>query len=228
MKVYKVFISLFFYFPLLSFSNFEELGKNKELLEKENFHFSAGNLMVIQKRWLEKKFLSEVNLSLSPVLKGLNYTNSYSTDLSYRWFANNYFSFILKYSYYYNFPNQRGREDVKLRWHFPLELKYYNKQSYLAGIEWYPFYGKAVLYNQLVHFDLYLSALAGQIELSNQEKKSPHYSFTLGLAQYWNKHFSARLEAQAFYDKYRFSNKNESQDIHDFFYKISVSAGVLF
>ena len=226
MKIYRFFILLLFYFPLLSFSNFEELGKNRTALEKERFQFSNANLKVVQKRWLEKRFLSEVGLSFSPVLKGFNYINAYSTDLSYRWFISNYFSLNLRYSYHYNPPNQKGTADVKFSGRFPLELKYYSKQSYLAGIEWYPFYGKAVLYNRLVHFDLYLSALAGQIELSNQ--KVPIYSTEIGLAQWWHKHFNTRISAQAFYYKYRFSSKDESQDAHEYFYKISVSAGVLF
>ena len=219
---------LFFCFPLLSFSNFEKLGKNRSALEKERFHFSNTHLKVVQKRWLEKRFLSSADLSFSPVLKGFNYINSYSMDLSYRWFISNYFSLNLRYSYYENPINQDGRDEINLRGKTPLELKYYNKQSYLAGVEWYPFYGKAVLYNQLAHFDLYVSVLAGQIELSQQEKNIPIYSLGVGLAQWWHKYFNTRLEAQAFYYEYRFSNKSENQKAPEYFYKISISAGVMF
>ena len=229
MKIYKFFILLGFYFPLFSFSSFNELGKNSELLQTERFQFSNSNLKVVQKRWLEKRFLSEVGLSFAPVLKGFNYMNTYSIDFSYRFFISNYLGLNLRYSYYDNPINQDGEDEINLRGQIPLELKYPNKQSYLGGIEWYPFYGKAVLYNRLVHFDLYLSALAGQMELIHQEKRVPIYSLSIGLAQYWHKHFSSRIEGQAFYYKYHFSNNNqEGQDVHEYFYKISVSMGALF
>ena len=229
MKTYQFFILLFFYFPLFGFSDFDELGKNTELLQKERFQFSSSNLKVVQKRWLEKRFLSEVGLSFAPVLKGFNYMNTYSSDFSYRFFISNYFSFNLRYSYYDNPINQDGKDEINLRGQAPLELKYPPKQSYLGGVEWYPFYGKAVLYSQLVHFDLYLSALAGQMELINQEKRIPIYSLSIGLAQWWHKHCSVRVEGQAFYYKYHFSNDSqESQDVYEYLYKVSVSIGVLF
>ena len=228
MKTFQIFILLILYFPLWSFANFEELGKNKKILEQDSFQFSNSGLKVIQKRWLEKKYLSEIGLSVSPVLKGFNYIDVYSVDLSYRWFLNNNFSLNLKYSYYENPINQKGKDEINLRGRTPLELKYYHKQAYLAGIEWYPFYGKAVLYNKLVHFDLYLSVLAGQIELANQEKRRPHYSASLGFTQWWHKKFNTRLSVQAFYYKYPFLNENEKQDIHEYFYKLSISTGVLF
>ena len=232
MKISRFFVFLFFCFPLWSYSSFEELGKNNELLEKNSFQFSNANLKVIQKRWLEKGFLSEIGLSLSPVLKGFNYTDPYSMDLSYRFFISDYFGVSFRYSYYNNPISLDGKDELNLRGQAPVELLYYNDQSYLAGIEWYPFYGKAVLYKQLVYFDLYLSALAGQIELFDRRRekteKAPVYSLTIGIAQWWHKHFNTRVEAQAFYYKYLFSNELEKKEIQEYFYKISISAGVLF
>ena len=229
MTRYKFFILGLIYFPLLSFSSFDELGKNKEFLEKDNFQFSGTNLKVVQKRWLERRFLSEVALSFSPAVHGFNYMDSYSADLSYRWFINNYFSFKARYSFYDNPRNQAGDEVIFTKGWIPLELKYPAKQSYLGGIEWYPFYGKAVFYNQLVHFDFYLSALAGQIELLNQEKRAPLYSFSLGVAQWWHKRFNTRIEAQAFYYKYYLLDEKQVQTAHHkYFYKLSFSVGVLF
>ena len=228
MKTYRLLILLIFYFPLLVFSNFDELGKNKKVLESAGFSFSNSGLRVVQKRLFEKRFLSELNTGWSPVLTGFNYTNTYSMDLSYRWFINNYFAVNLRYSYYENPIRPEGEDEINLRGRTPLGLKYYPKQSYLGGLDWQAFYGKAVLYNLLIHFDLYLSVLAGQIELSNQDKKIPIYSAEMGMAQYWHKHFNTRISAQAFYYKYHASHKGENQDIQKYFYKISISAGVLF
>ena len=228
MKIFQTFILLFLYIPLLSFSNFEQLGKNEKILEEANFQFSNKGLKVVQKRWLEKKYLSEISVSASPILKGFNYSDAYSLDLSYRWFLNNKFGLNFTYSYYENAINKKGKDAINLRGYTPLELVYHHKQSYLAGIEWYPFYGKAVLYNNLVHFDLYFSILAGQIELAQQEKRAEHYSASIGLAQWWHKKFNTRLSLQGFYYRYSFSNKTEIEDIHEYFYKLSVSVGVLF
>ena len=228
MRTHRILILLLLYFPVFSFAGFEELGKNKKILEQNSFQFSNSGLKVVQKRWLEKQYLSEIGLSASPVLKGFNYSDTYSLDLYYRWFLNNYFSLGFRYSYYENSIRQEGKDAINLRGRSPLELIYHHKQSYLAGIEWYPFYGKAVLYNRLIHFDLYFSVLAGQIELAHQEKRASHYSAGMGLAQWWHKNFNTRLSVQALYYKYPFSNKSEKQDVHEYFYKISVSAGVLF
>ena len=228
MKAHRILILLILYFPVFSFASFEELEKSKKILEQNNFQFSSSGLKVVQKRWLEKQHLSEMGLSASPVLKGFNHIDTYSLDLYYRWFLNNYFSLVLRYSHYENPIRQEGEDAINLIGQTPLELIYHHKQSYLAGIEWYPFYGKAVLYNRLVHFDLYFSVLAGQIELEKQEKRFPHYSASIGLAQWWHKNFNTRLSVQALYYKYPFFNKNENQDVHEYFYKISVSTGVLF
>ena len=219
MKTHGLLILLILYFPLFGFSNFDELGKNKNILEDDSFQFSNSGLKVVQKRFLEKRFLSDLNIGWSPILKGFNYTNTYSMDLSYRWFINNYFAVNLRYSYYDNPIRQEGKDEINLRGRTPLDLKYYPKQSYLAGLDWQAFYGKAVLYNLLIHFDLYLSVLAGQIELSNQDKKIPIYSAEVGMAQYWHKHFNTRTSAQAFYYEYRASSKSESQNIPKYFYK---------
>lgn len=229
MKVYQWFILGILWVPLMSFSEFSDLGKNTQILEKEKFHFSNANLKVVQKRWLEKHFLSEIGLSFSPTLNGFNYLDSYSADFSYRFFMNNYFSFNFRYSSYFNAINKEGYDEIKLRVRYPVEVLHAQNQSYLLGVEWYPFYGKAVLYNKLVHFDLYLSLLGGQIDLWRKNKSLPIYSFSIGLAQWWNKHFSSRLEVQAFYYEYRSPYYKDSKDLKkEFLYKISFSVGVLF
>ena len=107
-------------------------------------------------------------------------------------------------------------------------MKYPQKQSYIGGIEWYPFYGKAVLYNYLVHFDLYLSLLGGKTELLNLEKSVPMGSLALGLVCWWHKHFNTRWEIEGAYYSYDIDGNKTAEPIEEYLYKISVSAGVLF
>ena len=228
MKKICLFVLIVFCFPEFSYSDFDELGKNAKVLEN-NFNFSSSSLKVVQKRLLPKKYLSEFSLAVSPVLKGLIYMNSYSFDASYRFFLNNHWNVQLKYSRYYNLISKEGFNEVQNRARIPVELKYPQKQSYLGGVEWYPFYGKAVLYNYLVRFDLYLSILGGKTEILNLNESVYMGSLGLGLVYWWHKHFNTRLEMQGSYYKYNIFDKlSENRDITEYFYKTYISVGVLF
>lgn len=213
--------------PAFGSSSFDELGKNPAIL-KNQFDFSGSRLKVIQKRRLPKKFLSDLSVGVSPVLKGFNYIDNYSIDAGYRFFLNEQWGFQLKYSRYFNPITQEGKEEVEQTGRIPIELKYPQKQSYLGGIEWSPFYGKADLYNRLVRFDLYFSVLAGKVELLNLDSPVPLGYLSVGLVFWLHKHFNSRLEIQGAYYKYDAPDGESVKEIKEYFYKISVSAGVLF
>ena len=221
----KHWIFIVLLWPFVSSADFKELGKSQPAL-KEPFVFKTSPIKVVQKRWLNKRFLSEISLSVGPILREFNYTNSYSADLFYRFFLNDYFSLTVNYSYYFNPINQDGKTEVYKYGRVPLELKYYPEQSYSAGVNWHPFYGKAVLYNQLLSFDLYLSASAGQMQL--KEKRVPLYSLGLGQVHWWSQKFNTRLELKTSYYQYNLLDKNQGKSIPSLFYSLSLSAGVLF
>ena len=213
----KYWIFILLLWPFFSFSDFKELGKNPN-----SFAFKISPIKVVQKRWLDKKLLSELSVSVSPILTGFNYMNSYSTDLSYRLFLNDYFSLNGRFYYYFNSINPDGETELKKYGRIPLEAMEYPRWSYSLGLDWYPFYGKAVLYNQLVSFDFYLSVFAGQLQL--KEQKIPLYSVGLGQVHWWSQRFNTRLELKAFYFKYP-----ALKEIHaELLYSLSLSAGVLF
>ena len=223
-----LFILIFFCLPVLASSDFDELGKNPKALE-DHFDFSKSSLQIVQKRWLPRRFISELGFGISPALKGFNYMNNYSLDLVYRFFLSDYWSIGLKYSFYLNPITQEGRDEVTKKGQIPLELKYYQKQTFLGGMDWYPFYGKAVFYNHLFRFDLYFSVLAGLMELKNLEKKVLTGSLGLGLVCWWHKNFNSRLEVRGAYYKYNaFYNINEAKRVDEYFYSVSISTGVLF
>lgn len=166
-----------------------------------------------------------MSLSVSPVLKGFNYINSYSLSGNYRLFIIDYLSLHIQYSWYFNSITEEGKKEVEQRSRIPLELKYPKTQSYLAGVDWYPFYGKAVLYNHLVYFNLYASLQGGIVKLMNQDKSVPMGSLGLGMVCWWNKRFNTRLEFQSVYYQYDIS---ASELIQEYLSKLHVSIGVLF
>ncbi len=216
-----------FCFPALGSSDFDELGKNPEIL-KNSLSFSDSSLKVIQKRWLDRRFLSEISFGLSPALKGLNYIHNYSVDGAYRFFLSDQWSIDLKYSWFFNPIAQEGKQEVEQKARIPLELKYPQKQAFLGGAAWYPFYGKAVFYDYLAHFDLYLSVLGGAAQLLNLDKNFLTGSVGLGLVCWWHKNWNARLEIQAAYYKYDIPNNEGPADHEEYIYKIYISAGALF
>ena len=224
MKKLWIFIFILFCLPVYSSVDFDELGSNKNFLQNQ-LPFSSSSLKIVQKQWLPKRFLSELSLSISPVLNGLNYVNSYSLSGNYRLFVTDYLSFHLKYSWYFNSITEEGRKEVEKRSRIPFELKYSETQSYLAGVDWYPFYGKAVLYNHLIYFNLYASLMGGIVKLMNQDKSAPMGSLGLGMVCWWNKRFNTRLEVQGIYYQY---NMSISKSIQEYLSKLHVSIGVLF
>lgn len=225
----KIYILFFIFFSSsVGADNFEELVRESTDL-KESFSSFHPPLRVVQKRYLPKSFLSEIGLAFSPVLKGFNYLNTSSIDLSYRFFLTNYWSIGLKYSSYFNTKNQEAYELINNRGHIPLEIKNFQKHSYLAGLEWYPFYGKTVFYNYLLRFDFYFSLFGGFVDLFSVDEKTPMLSLGLGFVHWWHKHFNTRLSVSGYYYQYSAEDfAGFKKNIYEHYYKIDISAGVLF
>lgn len=219
--MYKILLVLFGVFS--GFADFEELGKREDLFNQK----TDPVIKVVQKRWLDRKFLSELSLSVSPSLRGFYYMNSYSTNLSYRLFFNDSVSMNLKYSFFFNPATQEGKDELALYGRIPLELKYYAKQSYLLGLDWHPFYAKSIFLNRVLYFDFYFSLGLGQIELVEIKTKPFLFSGSFGMVHWWNKRFNTRVELEGLH--YRYSIPESIEKINqEWNYKLSLSAGVLF
>ena len=219
--MYKLLLILFW--SVSSFADFEDLGKREDLF-KQN---TDSLVKVVQKRWLDRKFLSELSLSISPSLRGFYYMTNYSGNLSYRLFFNDSISFHVKYANFRSPINQEGEDEISLYGRIPLELKYPPKQSYLVGWDWYPFYAKSVIFNRVLHFDFYLSMSLGQVELNRIEEKPLLMSGSLGMAHWWSKRLNTRVELEGLH--YRYSIPESPKKINqEWNYRLSLSAGVLF
>ena len=222
--MYKILVILFWSFSAFAeLSDIEDLGKREELFNQT----TASHIKVLQNRWVDKQHLSELSLSLSPSLRSFYYMSSYSTSLSYRFFVSEEISFFIKYDSFFNSINQDGKDEIFLYGRIPLELKYPIQKSYLLGWEWYPFYAKAMFFNQVLHFDFYFSMGIGKIELLGMKKKPDLIYSSLGMVHWWSKRVNTRMQIESFYYRYRIpeSVKKWNRELN---YKSSFSVGVLF
>ncbi len=207
---------------------FQSLGSSSEALEVMSSQFDyKSSLDVVQKRWLPRKFLSEISMVTSPVIKGMNYLNTASLDTTYRFYLSNYWSAHLKYSYFFNKINEEGKDMFLLHSRNPLDLEYAQKQEYSLGFDWSPFYGKKVVLNKVIHFDIYLSFSGGLLELIRlDEKFVPTVSLGGGFVFWLSKRMNARVGLSGSYYKYKV---NESDVVvNKYLSKGHVSVGILF
>ncbi|MBC6415375.1 MAG: outer membrane beta-barrel domain-containing protein [Bdellovibrionales bacterium] len=220
MKKYQ-FILLFLSF--FSFADFDQLGKKGNFLKAP----IKNDLVVVQEKWLDRKFLSEWNIGVSPFLSDFYYMNSYSLDLSYRFFFNDNLSFHLKYSYFLNPLNKEGEKELFSLGRVPLEIKYSPKNYYVLGMDFYPFYGKSVLFNYLLYFDLYFSLGIGKIEIFQLNRSTFLFSGAFGMVFWWNKKFNTRLELEGLNYKYQIPDPSLWDVNEEFSYQLRLSVGIL-
>ncbi len=206
---------------------FKSLGENSESLQIMSSQFEyRSSLNVVQKRLLPKRFLSELSLVGSPVMKGVTYLNTASLDVTYRFYLSNYWSVHLKYSYFLNKINKEG-EDTLNYGQNPLELEYAQQQEYSLGFDWSPFYGKIAVLNKIIHFDVYLFFSGGVLKLLRlDEKNIPTASVGGGLVFWLSQRVSARIGLSGSYYSYEVGKKLDV--INNYLSKGHVSIGVLF
>ena len=207
---------------------FEFLGSNSEALEIMSSQFGyQSSLNIVQKRLLPRKFLSEISMVVSPVIKGITYLNSGSLDATYRFYLDSYWSAHLKYSYFFNRINKEG-EDMFRYSQSPVDLQYSQKKEYSLGFDWTPFYGKVAVLNKVIHFDIYLSLSGGFLELFRLDgNRIPTASLAGGFVLWLSKRVNARLGLSGSYYQYKF-NESMPNAINKYLSKGHVSVGILF
>lgn len=213
-------------------NDIESLAASPESLNFMSLQSGFGSSMVaVQKRLLPKKFLSEFSFAVSPAIKGLLYLNSLSLDGSYRFYLNERWSLQAKYSYFQNIINAEGKDMIFHQSKPLLEIKHARKQSVFFGFDWYSFYGKTILFNKIIHFDVYSSVVVGAVNLLNLDKEIeqwiPSGSVSTGLVLWWNKRMNARWELGGTYYKYQF-DKDINEKIQEAILHSSLSVGVIF
>ena len=216
---------LFIHMQAYSDSNFENLNKDQIFSKAVSSSLLQPSLVVVQKRLVPKTNLSEVNFSLSKVIKGALYSYTGSWDLGYRFHFNRYWAVGLKYSKFFNKANREGHIYVKKFKLIPINLRYANKQSLGVSLDFSPFYGKFVFFGRVVQFDLYTSITGGALQFINQDL-SPYTRASLGMVFWWNSLINSRWELGQTHHLYpRFQQAARESD---FFTDASLSLGVMF
>ncbi len=189
----------------------------------------AAALMAVQQRLISKRWLPEAGFGISPALTGFTYTGNYSMDFSGRLYVSDRWAAYIKYSRFYSPNSAEGREAIKTSGKIPVEMKYPQKWAVLGGLDWLPFYGKAVLLSRVFYFDIYFSAGGGVLERLRAAKKTALFSFGSGAALWLHRRFSARLElnGSSYSRSYAGSDGRQHKE-RVYITRISLSGGFLF
>lgn len=208
--------------------SFDSAGSSPESLNfiRSQSHFGPF-VSIVQKQLFPKKHSSELSLAITPALKGLVYLNSFSLDASYRFYLNHKWSLHAKYSFFLNTINPEGDSLILSQRSIPLEVKYAQKQAGFIGLDYYLFYGKTNILNQIIYFNIYLSGSVGAIQLIRLDDDfSPLGSVAGGLVFWWNKRFNTRWELRG--SSYKYQPLETEEGFLELISHTSVSIGVLF
>ena len=184
-------------------TDFDSLGGNEILFEKAKDLQPDKKVSIVQNRTIEKRNRFEIAPEFSGNFGGDTYSRTKSLGLNVNYHLNYNWSVGLKYNYSFNSltPEGEAMMDKAIADYnanpqspsaaFP-ELNY-QKSETLALVNWYPIYGKFNMLDQgVVHFDLYMLAGYGQIQLA--KSSSPSYTAGSGLGFWMTNNFSTRLE----------------------------------
>ncbi|MGZ3746066.1 MAG: outer membrane beta-barrel domain-containing protein, partial [Pseudobdellovibrionaceae bacterium] len=184
-------------------SEFDSLGGNKIFLDKAKALEPEKNISIVQNRTvsLEKRF--EIAPEFSGTFGGDAYCRTKSIGLNSFYHFNSHWALGAKYNYSFNELTPEGEamvhqayEQFKSQPASP-SVAYpkvdYPKSEMMALFNYSPIYGKMNLLDKsIVHFDVYLLAGYGKVELSSGG--TPTYTTGGGFGFWLNQNFSTRLE----------------------------------
>lgn len=171
--------------------DFNSLGGNKVLLEQAQALNPDTKIEIVQNRIVNRHLRNEFQFGYGNVVGGDAYLNSQYAGLDYSFHFNPRWSLGFKYSYYLNELASEGKHLISQFGYIP-ELDW-PKQSYQGVINYYPIYGKFNFFGiGIVHFDFYVLAGYGEIEL----KSSNTAAVTVGggFGFWFSQHLTSRLE----------------------------------
>jgi outer membrane beta-barrel protein len=191
-------------------AEFDSLGGNKIFLEKAQALQPEQKMTIVQNRTvsLDKRF--EIAPEFSGTFGGDTYSRTRSFGLNAMFHMNSHWALGAKYNYAFNTLTPEGQArvdqanaDYQKNPEAP-SVSYpqldYPKSEMMALFNWSPIYGKLNLFDASVaHFDAYLVAGYGQVQLSSGT--TPTYTGGLGLGFWLTPHFSTRVEMR--YQNYK-------------------------
>lgn len=182
----------------------DSFGGNQALYEKARALNPEIDNNVVQNRFVERSNRFEVAPEFSGIANGGDaYNRTSNAGLNVHYHINPSFSVGAKYNYSFNSLTAEGREMVQRAENAsaanPKDPNFlypeiiYQKSEMLGFVNWYPVVGKLSFGKfGVAHFDTYLTAGYGQMELSNGS--SPVASLGVGMGFWLNRNLTTRLE----------------------------------
>ncbi|MCB0385405.1 MAG: outer membrane beta-barrel domain-containing protein [Bdellovibrionales bacterium] len=171
--------------------DFDSLGGNDVLLEKAQALNPETKIEIVQGRIVDRRSRHEFYPEYGNILGGDSYLNTQYLGANYQYHFNPRWSVGLKYSNYLNELGSEGKNIIN-QFGFIPELDW-PKQSYMGVINYYPMYGKFSFFGKgIVHFDFYMLAGYGNIELKNGETGA--LTGGAGIGFWFSQHLTSRIE----------------------------------
>ncbi|MFS4460136.1 outer membrane beta-barrel domain-containing protein [Bdellovibrio sp. HCB2-146] len=195
----------------------DSFGGNQALYEKAKALNPEIENNVVQNRFVERSRRFEFAPEFSGVANGGDtYNRTTSAGMNVHYHINPSWSVGAKYNYSFNALTPEGKEMVERANQAadanPKDPNYlypqvvYQKSEVLGFVNWYPVVGKLSFGKRgVAHFDTYLTAGYGTIELSNGS--SPLATLGVGMGFWLGRHMTTRVEYRGeqytaqYYDK---------------------------
>lgn len=186
--------------------DFDSLGGNEALIEKAKVLQPEKSEYIVQNRTVDRRNRVEIAPEFTSVMGGDAYLRTQMMGMNAHYHITPRWSAGVKYGYMANQLRPEGENlitDTTVTGKAFIPAIDYPKQEILALINWYPIYGKMNLLEKgVLHFDLYLLAGAGQIELKSGNKTT--YTAGTGIGMWFSQHLTSRLEFR--YQNYKATN----------------------
>lgn len=203
-------------------ADFDSLGGNKTLLDKAKALEPEVSVSIVQKRFVSRTNRIEIAPEFSGTFGGDTYARTKSAGINLHYHFNPRWSVGVKYNHSYNSLTPEGEslvnasiEDYKNNPNKP-SVAYpdidYPKSETMATLNWYPIYGKMNLLDKgVLHFDWYLLAGGGQVQMSSGNTSS--YTGGTGIGMWFNDHFTSRLEMRYQNQKAKYIDGEKNLDL---------------
>lgn len=190
-------------------SEFDGLGGNRILLEKAKALNPEQSESIVQERTVSLRNRFELSPEYSGTFNGDTYSKTQSLGLNANYHINPQWALGVKFNYSFNKLTPEGERmmdaataDFAANPNNPTRLvpdMDYQKTELLALVNWAPIYGKMnLLDRQIVHFDVYGLAGAGQVQLLSGPTQAT--TAGIGIGFWFNQHLTSRLEMR--YENY--------------------------
>jgi outer membrane beta-barrel protein len=197
----------------------DSFGGNEALYQKAKALNPQVENEVVQNRFVQRTNRFEIAPEFSSVSGGDSYNKTMNMGLNAHYHINPHWSLGLKYNYSFNSLTPEGEAMVSRAsqaaqanpkdpsYLFPQVI--FPKSQTMAMVNWYPVVGKLSFGSfGVAHFDGYLTAGYGQLELSN--KSTGTTMAGMGMGFWLNPNITTRLEYRAQQYQAQYYNNTEN------------------